>query len=119
MRRILNVLAVLALVAFAAPVMAQQEPSTGQDKPVAPEAGQQGVTQDTEAGAQPGVTERTATEDPGAATTETTPTETTEPTATETGGEMPTTASDLPTVLTAGLLLIALGVGFRYLRSRS
>jgi cobalamin biosynthesis Mg chelatase CobN len=138
MRSILSILAIVALTTFAVPAMAQQETNTGQDKPTqGQQAGDQGMTNDTSAVGR----ERT-----GVATETTTPTQTTEPSQVtppttqtaeptearenvteraattqerEEGGAMPTTGSSLPGLALVGVLLIAAGVGLRYIRGRS
>jgi cytoskeletal protein RodZ len=115
MRRILTMLAVLALVGFAAPVMAQQ-PTTGQEKTQdSLTAGEQGMTRDTSKAAPTGVTQRAGQETTPTTPTETTPTET----GAKTGAEMPTTASPLPSFLVAGVALLGLGLGLRYLSGRA
>ena len=137
MRSILSMLAIVALTVFAVPAIAQQETNTGQDKPAqGPQAGDQGVTND--AAAPSGYTAPEQTAKPSEVTTPaakpsevTTPTtQTAEPTqpsegvteraATTTereeGGAMPTTGSSLPGLGLVGVLLIAAGVGLRYMR---
>jgi cobalamin biosynthesis Mg chelatase CobN len=120
MRVILSVLAILALAVFSVPAVAQQETNTGQDKPTqGQKAGDQGMTNDA---AQPATPQaepsQVKTPEPTATTDENVTQRAAEEETTE-GGAMPTTASPLPGLALAGLLLIGAGFGLRYLGKRS
>jgi hypothetical protein len=144
MTRFLGFIALMAMVLFAVPAIAQQEqdtsaigrqgegvtppsetvqPQAPTDEAVTPtpganvdESAYTGKTEQTaEQPGQTGVTQRAAEEQATETTpTETTPSETTEPA----GGEMPTTASPLPLLLAAGMILVSAGVALRLVGGR-
>jgi hypothetical protein len=134
MQKFLSLMTVLALVALALPLSAQEAGGGGQQdtamagrmgeglapgeqpgQPRTPEAG--GVTtREGIEGQEAGAGQDTAgmagaeTTEPGAETTET---------GGEMGGEMPTTGSPLPLVAAVAGALVALGLGVRFLTNRS
>jgi cobalamin biosynthesis Mg chelatase CobN len=116
MRAILSMLAILALMVFTVPAVAQQETNTGQDKPTqGQQAGDQGMTSDE--AVQP--TTPQAEPSPTATTDENVTQRAAEDETTEAGGAMPTTASPLPGLAMVGALLVGAGLGLRYLTKRS
>jgi hypothetical protein len=124
MRSILAAIAVFAALALAAPADAQQagadtsnvgREATGVDAPAG--EGQPGAV-DPQGQGDEGLTTRQGIE--GETTTDTgaDAATTAETDADVAGGAMPTTASDLPVVLTMGLVLAGFGLALRYGRSR-
>jgi hypothetical protein len=105
MSRLLGLLGILAFAFFASPLAAQQDTT--------------GAGQAADTGA---MTTREGTEGGGAGAAPGAETEMGGDMGTETdtgGGEMPTTASDLPLVAFAGAAAIAIGLALRYVRRRS